>query len=553
MSETFWAATTAAFADAGCGAVFGVPTDEPGLLDAAAASDRIAAFPVRDQRAGASHACGYAKVSGRPVVLALSSGPSFLNALAGISEAASLGTPLIVVTTRIPASGIGRGGFQELDQRTAAASIAGWVHCVERLEDVSWSVHRAVALARTARPSVTVLEFTDEVARLGPPPADTAVGSTPEPRAVPCDEDLERAVDLMRSARRPLVVAGAGAGAAVEPLRDLMSVWGAAGATTSAGRGAIDEHDDMACGLVGLYATPPLQEVFSAADVVLGVGTRWEETATMGWDGLSEARVIHIDRDVTAFNQSVRTEAALHGDAALTVGRLVELLSSGPEPVTDPEFADTVRDAVEAARRRCGRDSAGSSCATTLRCLQERLPAGFVLAQDNGLHDIWSYHFPLLRVRAGGTVIGPGEQTVMGHGLAAGVGAALAEPERVTVAVTGDGAFSMSASSLAVAAEHGCRLLAVVFDDGGFGWPRLLRSAEDRPCEVTVFGGGSSVAGCARAYGAEVATVGGMEELEECVERLLAVVREGRPAVLHVPVRDDDVPPGVKRVIGLPD
>ncbi len=424
-----------------------------------------------------------------------------------------------------------------------------WTYTVERPEDVGWALRRAVSLATSTRPSVTVVELTDEVTRADVPEAEPrALGRAP--RSSPCSDDLARAVDLMRSARRPLVVAGGGAAGARGPLAGLLARWGAAGATTSAGRGAIDEHAEMACGLVGLYATPPLHEVFASADVILGVGTSWEETATMGWDGLEEARVIHVDRDVTAFGRSLEPEVALHGDTALTVGELTRLLGEGPVG-TDPDWAPKVRAAVAQASGILSLNFDTSRCAATLQAVRERLPQAFVLAQDNGLHDIWSYHFPLVRVGEGTTVVGPGEQTVMGHGLAAGVGASLADRERTTVAVMGDGAFSLSASALATAVEHGSRLLCVVFDNGGFGWPRLLRTVEGRSPEVTRFGERAAVSDLGRAYGAAVVTVDTAEDLIKGLDILLDGVHEGRPGLLHVLVDDHDVPPGVARIVGV--
>ncbi|MFC6880896.1 MULTISPECIES: thiamine pyrophosphate-binding protein [Actinomadura] len=543
-----WTAVAETFADAGAAAVFGLPRDERGLLDAAAVLGRPRAFAVRDQRSGACQAIGYAQAAGRPVVIELSSGPAFLNALVGVSEAASVGAPIVVVTTRTPNEGIARGGFQELDQLGVAGPVVGWSYRVERADRLAWAVRRATALAARCRPSVSLLEITDELAGADIPPSPRDPG--PPPGCVPFDDDLDRAVRLMRGARRPLIVAGGGARSAGRELERLAEVWDAALATTASGRGGVDENHPLSCGLVGLYATPPLDEVLNDADVVLAVGTRWEETATMDWPGLAGASVVHVDRDVTAFDRSVPADVALLGDAAATVRALLARMPE-PEPLADPQggraWRETVAVAREKARQNCEVDFQSSPTGAALRRVAERLGESFVLAQDNGLHDIWGYHFPLVRIGPASTAITPGEQTMMGFGLGAAVGAALAEPERPVLATCGDGAFSMGLPALFTAAEHGCRLVVLVFDDEGFGWPRAVRRHEGGEQSLTRFPTPLPVVELARAHGALARTVRSAAELDAYLDEALPLVRAGTAAVVHVPTFDTDVPPGVER------
>src|SRR5437879_592131 len=127
-----WDVAAAVLADAGVSHVFGLAADEPGLLDSASAHPGLRCVPVRDQRVGACAAAGYTAATGVVSVLALTSGPAFTNALTGLLEAASLGLPIVVVTTRIPGAELGRGGFQELDQQAMAAPLLKWYYRVEQ-------------------------------------------------------------------------------------------------------------------------------------------------------------------------------------------------------------------------------------------------------------------------------------------------------------------------------------------------------------------------------------------------------------------------------------
>jgi acetolactate synthase-1/2/3 large subunit len=488
-------------------------------------------------------------------VLELSSGPAFLNALVGVSEAASVGAPVVVVTTRSPPGGIGRGGFQELDQLSIGGPIVGWSYRVERADRLAWAARRATALAMRSRPSVTLLEITTELADVDVP--SSAGEPDPSPGCLPFDDDLDRAVGVMKLARKPLIVAGGGArsGGFGRDLERLAEVWGAALATTASGRGTVDEHHSLACGLVGLYTTPPLDGVLNDADVILAVGTRWEETATMNWPGLACASIVHVDRDVTAFGQAVSADVPLLGDAAATVRTLLSRMSCAPGNEAEPclrsqsrrEWCDIVAAAREKARETLDTDFETSPSSAVVRRVAERLGDAFVLVQDNGLHDIWGYHFPLLRMGPSSTVIVPGEQTMMGYGLGAAVGAALAEPVRPVLATCGDGAFSMGLPALLTAAEHGCRLIAVVFDNQGFGWPRAMRRWKGRDDRVTRFSLPLPLVELARTHGAVATTVRSAAELDRYLNEVLPLVYKGTTAVVHVPVHDTDVPPGIER------
>ncbi|MCZ0983681.1 hypothetical protein O1L60_43695 [Streptomyces diastatochromogenes] len=149
-------------------------------------------------------------------------------------------------------------------------------------------------------------------------------------------EEVRRAAALLAGARLPVVVAGGGckpadAGAAVRHLAELL---GAPVFTTAAGRGVLDEEHPLACGLVGLYTTPPADRLLADADVVLAIGSRLEETARMGWDGLDEKRLVHVDVDPAVFLTALEPEVALLGDAALVAGQLAAALESDPPAAT---------------------------------------------------------------------------------------------------------------------------------------------------------------------------------------------------------------------------
>ncbi|MEV0966769.1 thiamine pyrophosphate-binding protein [Streptomyces sp. NPDC049910] len=562
-----WHVAALTLADAGCDVVVGLPSDEPGLMDAARSVPGLRVLGVRDQRAGACAAIGHAAVSGRPAVLAVTSGPSFANALTGLLEASSLGAPVVVVTTRVPVLGIGRGGFQYTDQAAMAGPLTKWNVLVEDPRQLTWALRRAVHLAVNGGPGVVLVEIADEVLR-GPTPEHRPAPPVRRLRCAADTEEVRRAARLLAAARRPVVVAGggckpAGAGPAVRRLAELL---GAPVFTTAAGRGVLDEEHPLACGLVGLYTTPPADGLLADADAVLAIGSRLEETARMGWDALAETTLVHVDIDPAAFYTALEPEVALLGDAAVVAGQLAAELQADPPAATEAgaarlaevaavreemrtrHLAPAVPDAPDAPDAPEGRDGRELTAPEALRLLQEAVGRDATLVQENGLHDMWGYHHPVVSVDARARVITPGEQTMVGFGLPAAVGAALADRSRRTVLVCGDGALEMGLAALPTAVEEGLGLTVLVLDNGGYGWPRFVRAEEGAPDTLTRFTAPAHTEAAVRALGGRTARCTSAEDLANALDDAAKTHAEGRVTVLTVPVRDTDVPVGVRRV-----
>ncbi|GAA2382515.1 acetolactate synthase 3 large subunit [Streptomyces glaucosporus] len=541
-----WQAVAHTLADAGVRMVLGLPSDDPGLVDAACALPDLEVRIVGDQRIASCAAAGYAVARREPVVLALNSGPSFANAVAGLLEAASLSVPLVVITTRVPAEHIGQGAFQYLEQRRMVESLAGWTHLVERPEQLVWAVRRAVRLAVDGGPALTVLEIADEVTRceVELPPAGPPVLPL---RSLPPAADLDAAASALRAARRPLVVAGGGTRwSDVRGLGALADLLACPVFTTAAGRGALDENHERAFGLLGLYTTPPAGELLDGADTLLLLGSRLEETARMGWDSWRTARVVQVDPRAAAFGEGCPVEFPLLGDAGLVVDELVARLAAEP-PEPDAAWSALQRRVAGAQFEHAAADFAASPVRAVLRAAGRELGDGFTLVQENGLHDIWSYHYPVLALGRESAVVCPGEQTLMGFGLGAALGAALARPDRPTLLVTGDSAFRMSVGALDALRRHGLGVIVVVLDNGGFGWPRRLRAGRpDGVLATTVWEAAAPPEEIATAFGGTGAVVDGPEALAGTLRQAAEQARKGRFSVVRVPVPDDDVPLGIR-------
>ncbi|MGV9381897.1 thiamine pyrophosphate-binding protein [Nonomuraea sp. NPDC003707] len=552
-----WDALARTLADAGCRAVFGLPSDEPGLLDAAARLPGPTVHVISDQRIAACAAAGYAMTTRSPAVLALTSGPSFANAVPGLLEAASLGTPIVAVTTRVPAERLGRGAFQQLDQRGLIASLAAWHHVVETPRQLTWAARRAVARALDGRGGLAVLEIAAEVAESEADVPDQAWGPVRAAVSRPDEAALDAAADLLIASARPVIVAGGGmrwsAAAGGQTLVRLAEELGAPVFTTAAGRGAVDERHPRAFGLAGLYTTPPADRLFAEADVALVLGSALEETVQMGWPALERTRIVHVDRDPYALGMVVEPHVGLVGDAGLACGELLRRLTAARRSPRGEWLAVQERVArVQQAWADAG--YAESPVRAAIRAVQTRLGRPSVIVQENGLHDMWSYHYPVLEVAESTAVVCPGEQTMMGYGVAAAAGAALGAPAGgpggdtaggPVVVFCGDGALRLSVGALAVLAEHALGVVLVVFDNGGFGWPRHLRAKLAAPDELTRFARPLSIPDLAAAFGGWGCEVDGERDLEQALDQAGKHAAAGTFAVVRIPAPDHDVPAGV--------
>lgn len=487
-------------------------------------------------------------------MLALNSGPSFVNALTGLLEASSLGCPTVVITTRIPAPELGRGGFQQVDQLAMAAPLAKWSFLVEQADQLLWALRRAVHMAVNGAPGVVVLEIAHEVLQSDLPAAEP-MGLVRRLAAVASDEAVDDAARLLRHAQRPVVVAGGGAKAAGagEALLGLAERLGAPLFTTASGRGVIDEDHPLAHGLIGLYTSPAAQPLLDDADLLFVIGSRLEETARMGWFRPNSSRLIQLDSDPAAFSLAAEADVNLLGDATLTLRRLLGVLGARDLDVADSAWRRRIGQVQHEPRPAPGAEDMALSASAAITAAIDAFGRDLILVQENGLHDMWGYYYPVVSVSDRSTVISPGEQTMVGFGLGAALGAAVTDRSRPTVVICGDGAAEMGLAALPTAAEHNCGITVLMLDNRGFGWPRFVRSHSDSNDSLTRFATLSHVGRVVESLGGWTAGPATRAELAAALEKARLVTADGGIALISVRVADDDIAPGVLRAFEPPD
>ncbi|SFS65839.1 thiamine pyrophosphate-binding protein [Saccharopolyspora flava] len=502
------------------GTLFGLPGDDLKLL---AALERAGEAPrlvlCRDQRNALFMATGHALHTGSVSVAVVGKGPAATNAATGLLEAQCSRTPLVLIGAGTDPHHIGARAFQELDQVGALAPLTKWAHRVEHPDRLVPALRRAMLVAEHGAPGPVYLEVPDHLLTAEIP----LRGDGPElTTGVP---------QQIRESRRPILLVGGGmrhrnAGRVVERLAERL---GAAIFTTATGRGAVDEDHPHFLGLSGLYAAPATAELWSASDCVIALGSRLEETATLEWPESVGNSVPVAQLNIAAEELSTEHSGpCVVGDAATTAESWLTDDLGGDRA----EWADLVTTTRLALRPRT------SGIPGLLAAVQDVVPEGRILVQENGLQDMWSYFFPNYSCgRRGGSVV-PSEQTSLGFGAAAAAGVKAAEPDRPVLALVGDGAFGLFSNELRTLVAERLGVCYLVLRNGGYGWLQQQADQYEPPLTHHRFTRDDEPLVC--VPGVHHALVHHRDELPAALTEALRLTAGGVPCVIEIPVSLDD-------------
>jgi acetolactate synthase-1/2/3 large subunit len=526
--------------------VFGLPGNPLFLYNDLYDFPGIRPVLVRMETSAVFMAMAYARVSGKVGVLHSSPGPGMANLVPGLLEAFYACSPILSLCSAASRRYEGMGGFQDTPSLDLARPVSKWATRIDLPERTSWTLARAFALARNGKPGPIYVEVPADVALADAtiPPYDRL----PSPLRTAGDRELvERAAAILSAAERPVIFAGGGVGlaGAERELVALAEHLDAPVVTTPSGRGSISEHHRLAFGLVGLYRTESSARPVDEADAVLYVGTRLEELQTgMGVYLPREAAIVQADVDPFEIARSVQPDVAVAGDAQLVLAQLGDALP----PVSSRAWTDELIAFREAFEERVAEECAprGEDLKTRqiVHALGRVFDEGFVLVNENGGQDLWSYYCPYLKVTQHRGCVAPAEQTVMGLGVAGAIGAKLARPEAAVVCVTGDGAFQMYMKEIPTAAQYGAPALWVVLDNASLHWVKWITRATGERYHAVDFEAQPDLVAIGRASGAYAERIDAPGGLLDALARAKRALADGTPAVLVCGIDTWDYPPG---------
>jgi 5-guanidino-2-oxopentanoate decarboxylase len=462
-------AVARALAANGADVVFGIPGTHTLAVHGHLARYGIRHVGVRHEQAAGYAADAYARVTGRPGVALVTSGPGVLNLASAMAQAYSDSVPVLVVSAapRRRGAGVYRGLLHEAkDQRAACAALVAQSYRPVRAEEVDEMIALAFASMRAGRPRPVHVEVPADVLEAeGEVPERPTLAPLIAPRS-PDEAAVEAAAAALSGARHVGIVLGGGAWGCGRRAEELAEATGALVVTSANGKGILDERHPRCLG-AGLHLRA-VQRWLARCDVVLAVGTELAETDFWGVPPRLGGTLVRLDADPEQMVRGQRADVALVGDAARGLFALLERLgrrrgegAAGPRAL-DPEAASVVAE-VRAEGRLLG--------ARWLSALEEiaaALGPEAVVASDTSMV-CYNGALANLRLGQGSRFLHPTGFATLGYALPAAIGAAVACPDRPVLALCGDGAFQFSLQEVATAASLRRPLPVVVFDNGGYG------------------------------------------------------------------------------------
>ncbi|TMJ95700.1 MAG: thiamine pyrophosphate-binding protein, partial [Actinobacteria bacterium] len=432
----------------GAEVAFGLPGVHALAIWEALRSSPVRALGFRTELNAGFAADGYARVSGTPAPLLLSTGPGALNSLTALMEASSSHVPVVAIASQIPTDLVGRGrGFlHELaDQLASFAPIVKWAARAQSAGDIPELIAEAWRRALTPPSGPVFLEI----------PVDLLTGETdvtpvkelnavPPKLPLPADDELAAAARLLAGAERPVIWAGGGVlrSGAWEELRELAERVQALVATTYMGKGAFPEDHPLSAGCAA--DEEPFRKLVESADVLLAVGTELGAETTGQYAFRPGGRIVQIDAAPERIGATYEA-VGLVGDARAVLAALVERVPRIDRGLPENTVTERIESELEAQAHELERG--------LLRTIREALPRDAVHAWDMTILAYWAgAHFPALAPRRFLYPLGSG---TLGYAWPASLGAKAALPETPVLAVAGDGGFMYGVSELAVARQHG--------------------------------------------------------------------------------------------------
>ena len=459
----------------------------PSLLHLACAQSGIRQVGYRTENAGGYMADGYARVKGRAAVVTSQNGPAATLLVPSLAEALKASIPVVALIQDVNRDQTDRNAFQEFDHVALFSSCAKWVRRVTEASRVEDYLDQAFINACSGRPGPAVLLLpADLLAQDAPSPNRRArMGQFPLDRTVACAQSIQAAADVIRNARAPIVIAGGGvhvSGAALVLAR-LQEDVHLPVATTTMGKGCVDERHPLSVGVVGSFmgvnsATRWQRSLITDADVVILVGNRSNQNGTDSWTLYPKsAQYIHIDIDSAEVGRNYEA-LRLVGDARETLEALREALLRGDLSGRALSRVD-LQSRISRGRDAYEKESFAVRNATAKpvrpeRIMEEinrRLDSETIVVADASYSSTWVANF-LTSQHAGMRFITPRGLAGLGWGLPMAMGAKLAHPQASVICVVGDGGFGHVWSELETAVREKIPLTLIVLSNGILGFQK---------------------------------------------------------------------------------
>lgn len=474
---------TQALVDQGVEFVFGYPGGAVlPIYDELFGDDRLRHILVRHE-AGAAHAAeGYARSTGKPGVVLVTSGPGATNAVTGIADAFLDSIPLVVITGQVPTALIGTDAFQEADTVGITRHCTKHNYLVKDPADLAATIDEAFRIATTGRPGPVVVDIPKDVQIAAPSQsraAPSAASHRYSPQMAASADQIVQAIAMIAQAERPVFYTGGGVinsgPEASDLLRRLQDLTGAPVTSTLMGLGAFAHTHPDWLGMLGMHGTFEANMAMNRCDVMVCIGARFDDRVTGRLDAFSpDSRKIHIDIDRSSINKNVPVELGIVGDCATVLGQLVEAWGAR-KPRDLGEWKARIagwraRESLAYPERSQTQPGAIMPQKAVERLFALTRGHDPIITTEVGQHQMWAaQYFGFDRPNKWLTSGGLG---TMGYGMPAAIGAQLGFPDTLVIDIAGEASIQMNIQELGTAAQYRLPIKVFILNNEYMGMVR---------------------------------------------------------------------------------
>ena len=504
-------------------------------------------YLARHEQGAAHEADGYARASGKCGVCLATSGPGATNLVTGIMTAHMDSIPLLAITGQVCSHLLGKDAFQESDIVGITMPVTKNNYLVKDIRDMIRTVKEAYYLATTGRPGPVLVDITRD-AQLDVISYEEfeAIFNEPisiegyDPNYIGHPKQIKKAIDLLKGAKRPLIIAGHGVllSKATEELYKLATTCQVPVVNTLLGLGSFPGEHQLSLGMLGMHGTVYANYAVNEADVVLALGIRFDDRiAGVPKEFCKDATIIHVDIDPAEIGKNKLIDIPIVGDLKHVLNEINHELT----PQTHESWLERIREWREEYPIRV-RPHEGNSLLPqkVIQEIDNIVKGNAIVVTDVGQHQMWVSQF--ITFSKPNTIITSGGAGTMGFGLPAAIGAQVAQPDKKVVLITGDGGLQMNSQELLLLKAYNIPVKVVIINNGFLGmvrqWQELFNQRRYSFVDLEV---NPDFETLAKAYGVQGVTLSTIEELRS---QLRDLILSDEPVVINCVVeREENVFP----------
>jgi acetolactate synthase-1/2/3 large subunit len=450
------------------------------IYDALYNQEDVKHILVRHEQAATHAADGYARATGKPGVVLVTSGPGATNAVTGIATAYMDSIPMVVITGQVPTAVIGSDAFQEVDSVGITRPCVKHNFLVKDINDIAETVKKAFYVATTGRPGPVVVDIpkdiTDPAIKVAYDYPETITMRSYQPTLKGHTGQIKRAVDLLLTAKKPMIYTGGGvvlSNAAAE-LREFVQQLGYPITSTLMGLGAYPASDKQFLGMLGMHGTYEANMAMHDCDVLIAVGARFDDRVTGKIaEFCPDAQIIHIDIDPSSISKTITVDVPIVGDVANVLAEMNGLIAASkktPDASALEEWWSIINGWRSHQCMNFDRNSDKIKPQLVVEMLHEITKGDAYVTSDVGQHQMWAAQYyafdkPNRWINSGGL-------GTMGFGLPAAMGVQLAFPEDTVICITGEGSIQMCIQELSTCLQYGLPIKIVALNNRYLGMVR---------------------------------------------------------------------------------